>query len=355
MIRVIVCGTTFGRIYIQGIRDYGKEKFILVGILANGSERSRTLAEKYGVRLFSSIDEINPSEVDLACVVIRSGVVGGNGNSLALNLLSKGISVLQEQPVSYMEAAHCMRVAIKNHCFYMINSFYPYTERIQSIIYYCKNIQKQRKIDSIEISCSVHVLFSTIDILEQLAGTFSTWHFDAPIEPKYGHPLTILYGKISDIPILLKIQNQMDPLNEDNSTLFLHRINIEFDAGTLSLSDTDGILLWKPRRYVERSEDGSLDLYSEFQNYPTLEKLTDNIEITYLKEYTDLWPRSIFYALSEYITVIENRVAYLKYAQRQLELCKKWEWFSSSLSSAEIIDIQPPERILLHSIKEKSE
>lgn len=107
MIRVIVCGTTFGRIYIHGIQKYGQERFKLVGILASGSERSRKYSEQYGIKLFSSIDEINPLEVDLACVVIRSGIVGGSGADIALSLLNKGINVLQEQPVSYVEAANC--------------------------------------------------------------------------------------------------------------------------------------------------------------------------------------------------------------------------------------------------------
>ena len=355
MIRVIVCGTTFGRIYIHGIQKYGQERFKLVGILASGSERSRKYSEQYGIKLFSSIDEINPLEVDLACVVIRSGIVGGSGADIALSLLNKGINVLQEQPVSYVEAANCMKTAIKNHCFYMINSFYPYNERIKSLLGYCENLQKQSKINSIEISCSVHVLFSTIDILERLAGSFSTWEFDIPIAPKYGHPLTIMYGKMSDIPVLLKIQNQMDPLNEDNSTIFLHRISVEFNAGTLSLSDTDGIIMWKPQRYVERSRDGSLELYSQFQDYPALVRLTDNEEITYLEEYSNLWPYSIFNVLNEYVNVTENRAVYLKFAQKQLELCKKWEWFSNNLSDYEIIDVQPPERICLKLIKEKTE
>ena len=248
-----------------------------------------------------------------------------------------------------------MKTAIKNHCFYMINSFYPYNERIKSLLGYCENLQKQSKINSIEISCSVHVLFSTIDILERLAGSFSTWEFDIPIAPKYGHPLTIMYGKISDIPVLLKIQNQMDPLNEDNSTIFLHRISVEFNAGTLSLSDTDGIIMWKPQRYVERSRDGSLELYSQFQDYPALVRLTDNEEITYLEEYSNLWPYSIFNVLNAYVNVTENRAVYLKFAQKQLELCKKWEWFSNNLSDYEIIDVQPPERICLKLIKEKTE
>lgn len=50
-------------------------------------------------------------EVDLACVVIRSGIVGGSGADIALSLLNKGINVLQEQPVSYVEAANCMKTA----------------------------------------------------------------------------------------------------------------------------------------------------------------------------------------------------------------------------------------------------
>ena len=113
--------------------------------------------------------------------------------------------------------------------------------------------------------------------------------------------------------------------------------------------------MWKSQRYVERSRDGSLELYSQFQDYPALVRLTDNEEITYLEEYSNLWPYSIFNVLNEYVNVTENRAVYLKFAQKQLELCKKWEWFSNNLSDYEIIDVQPPERICLKLIKEKTE
>lgn len=113
--------------------------------------------------------------------------------------------------------------------------------------------------------------------------------------------------------------------------------------------------MWKSQRYVERSRDGSLELYSQFQDYPALVRLTDNEEITYLEEYSNLWPYNIFNVLNEYVNVTENRAVYLKFAQKQLELCKKWEWFSNNLSDYEIIDVQPPERICLQLIKEKTE
>ena len=90
-IRVIVCGTTFGKFYIEAIRQ-NPEIFELVAIFAKGSERSKQCATEYKVPLITEIENI-PHDIDLACVVLRSGALGGNGSMLAKSLLKMKISV----------------------------------------------------------------------------------------------------------------------------------------------------------------------------------------------------------------------------------------------------------------------
>ena len=96
-IKTIVCGSTFGQYYIDALKKYD-EFFEVIGLLARGSRRSVTLAEKNGIPLFTDIDKI-PENIVLACVVIRSEGVGGEGCEVAQRLMEKGIHIIQEQPI----------------------------------------------------------------------------------------------------------------------------------------------------------------------------------------------------------------------------------------------------------------
>ena len=85
-LRVIVCGSTFGQYYIRALQTVPDE-FEVVGLLANGSNRSKLCADFYHVPLYTQIEDI--PEVDIACVVIRSRAVGGSGTDIAEYFLNK--------------------------------------------------------------------------------------------------------------------------------------------------------------------------------------------------------------------------------------------------------------------------
>lgn len=64
-LRIIVCGVGFGQFYIRAI-DKIKCKYKLVGILSRGSEWSKQWTKKYGVILYTDIDEITwPDSIKL--------------------------------------------------------------------------------------------------------------------------------------------------------------------------------------------------------------------------------------------------------------------------------------------------
>ena len=123
-IRVLLCGVIFGQVYLKGVLN--NNDYQLCGILSTGSEYSRKIAAKYQVSLYTKIDEVSSDNFDLALVVIRSGIVGGEGNKVTQQLLNKGISVIQEQPVHSEEAIENYKIALKNNIFYKVNTFYPY-------------------------------------------------------------------------------------------------------------------------------------------------------------------------------------------------------------------------------------
>lgn len=62
--------------------------------------------------MYTSVDNLT-DDIGLACVVTRSGVLGGNGTELAKALLSRGINVIQEQPVHFKDVEECEKLARK--------------------------------------------------------------------------------------------------------------------------------------------------------------------------------------------------------------------------------------------------
>ena len=89
-LKVLVCGTNFGRVYLKGLERCG-DKFKIAGIFSHGSTQSKQEAEKYGVPLITDLNEVSKKDFDMACVVIRSTAVGGKGTEIAGALLEKGI------------------------------------------------------------------------------------------------------------------------------------------------------------------------------------------------------------------------------------------------------------------------
>ena len=85
----MVCGTRFGEHYLAALA-HPDSPLRLAGILARGSERSRLLAEKFGVPLWRSVEQIDDA-VTVACVAVRSRMVGGEGSALAEALDRKSV------------------------------------------------------------------------------------------------------------------------------------------------------------------------------------------------------------------------------------------------------------------------
>lgn len=77
-----------------------KDLVDVVGILGKGGQHSLECSTKYNIPLYTSVSEL-PSGIDLACVIVRAGVMGGEGIQLSKELLQKGISVLHGLKLSY--------------------------------------------------------------------------------------------------------------------------------------------------------------------------------------------------------------------------------------------------------------
>ncbi|MFJ2767104.1 Gfo/Idh/MocA family oxidoreductase [Streptomyces sp. NPDC087300] len=241
-LRVVVCGTRFGQVYLSALRRC-PERYRLVGIVAQGSARSVSLAEEYGVPLYASVDQL-PDGVDVACVVVSSGVGGGQGVELATRLMERGIHVLQEHPVHPSELADCLRTARRTGTQYQLNTFYPHLEPVRRFIAAARRLVARRPAVFVDAMCAVQVSFDLLDILSEVFDGVRPWSLTAPPDGA-GRPLSAVDATVAGVPLTLRVENRMEP-GDDSSSLLLHRVTVGTDAGNLTLVSTHGPVIWSP-------------------------------------------------------------------------------------------------------------
>ncbi|WIX26540.1 Gfo/Idh/MocA family oxidoreductase [Xanthomonas arboricola pv. corylina] len=103
--RVLIAGAKFGEMYLNAFLQ-DQPGLELAGLLATGSARAQQLAHAFGTPLYTAIEQL-PDDIDIACVVVRSTVVGGTGTALAEALLRRGMHVIQEHPCTRTTSPAC--------------------------------------------------------------------------------------------------------------------------------------------------------------------------------------------------------------------------------------------------------
>ena len=245
----VVCGTRFGEHYLAALA-HPDSPLRLAGILARGSERSRLLAEKFGVPLWRSVEQIDDA-VTVACVAVRSRMVGGEGSALAEALLRRGLRVVQEHPLHPGEAARLQSLASEQGTRYHINSFYPQLPAARRFIDYVQAWRKQQPLQIIEITTSLQLLYSALDVVGHALGTLRASHFmAAPAPTRSDWPMRQLHGEIDNIPVLINLQTTLDPSDPDHHSLVMHRISCGNTSGNLCLTGSFGPVVWSHAIYA---------------------------------------------------------------------------------------------------------
>lgn len=306
-LKVLVCGTNFGRVYLKGLERCGN-KFKIAGIFSHGSTQSKQEAEKYGVPLITDLNEVSKKDFDMACVVIRSTAVGGKGTEIAGVLLEKGIHVIQEHPVHYNDIVKLLKVAKENNCVYQVNSFYPNVKNVQEFIVKSNKLLKKSRPTYIDATCSTQALFPMISILGKALSGFHTWKLQTIDSVNSKFPFKVLSGEIRGIPAIVKIQNQLDPKDPDNNGFLLHRIVLGTTEGSLCLDNSNGLVIWNPQMYVPHAE-----------------------------VYKELWPEGIVCALNDFARAITDNSQKNIMAQQMLTISEIWKDLSEKIGSPQLI------------------
>ncbi|MBJ2146165.1 Gfo/Idh/MocA family oxidoreductase [Vibrio sp. IB15] len=350
--RVVVCGTLFGQVYLSAFKSQFPG-FELAGILARGSERSLTIAKEYGVPLYREVSEL-PQDIDIACVVVRSAIVGGAGSQLARALLEKGIHVLQEHPVYEKDVVECLKLARKNGCHYQINTHYPNVPAVRHFVEYLKKARETQQPCFIEATCGVQVICGLLDMLGQALGGVTPFEFHSNVDwsevrklkSELLPPYQVIHGVFAGVPLILKIQNQLDPGDPDNHFHIMHRITVGLPSGNLVLVNTHGPVLWNRAFHIPRTpeENGMRELLDkqqapEFYQPASCEFLYK--EMPSLEEIIDEhWSEAIRTALHSMVSNIESPTP--ASAQFLLGQASVWRSLMGCIGNPEVISAQEP-------------
>jgi thiazolinyl imide reductase len=329
-LRTIVCGSTFGQFYLEALKLLAQE-FEISGLLARGSARSQECAAYYGINLYTEVDRL-PPDLDCACVVLRSAVLGGQGTDLALQLLERGVHVIQEQPLHQKDVAACLRAANRKGVFFQIGDLYRHLPEIRRFIACAQVMLGRREALYIDAAFASQVSYPMVRILAEALPAIRPWRTVAGSHA--GGPFQVLTGKLGKIPAILRVHNEVDPGDPDNYLHLLHQMTLGCAGGSLALTDTHGPVVWRPRLHIPKR----FKVYGAFSDAASAHLLENTVTAlgtwtpaSYQEILTKQWPRAIardLAALREMILGNGNAPAQ---AQRELLCSAQWHELTAAL------------------------
>lgn len=324
--RAVVVGATFGAVYAEALAA-AHSPVELVGLVSNGSLASAMLADRLGVALYVGLD--NLPDVDVAFVVVRAGVVGGDGTHICEQLLGRGIHVMQEQPVHADEILSLLRVAKSNSTFYMVNDFYSRVASIHQFICAAQALGKISRIRYVHARSSIHVAYPLFTVLSHVVGPLTPARIMVPQRPESAES-SFVAGRIvlGDVVVDLLIQNELCANEPDNHARLMHTITVGSDAGELVLAHTHGSTRWHPRPRVEAAAR------------QIAEPVGVSFEPTMAEVRNQLWPNAVRLAAADFLEAV-NRSRSLM-SQRFVRAIRLWSDFTSAMGPATLIDPTPP-------------
>jgi thiazolinyl imide reductase len=350
-LRVLVCGTNFGRFYAEAVRR--RPGYTLAGILSRGSAASRDYAESLGVPFYADTDDL-PADIDAACVAVSSSISGGQGTDLARALMDRGIHVIQEHPVHLTELTGNLKHARSRGVQYRLSTHYPHVAPVRAFIEAARRLVARQRPLFVDAATPIHLMHPLVDILGQAMGTLRPWRFadPAPLPAEIGpQPFRSLHGVFAGVPLTLRVHHQLDPSDRDNHALHWHRIALGTEGGVLTLADTHGPVLWNPRLHIGRDADRRFVLDGPGTGRLGLgtTAVVGNTG-TFRTVFSDWWPEAIGSALDGLRDAVAQGGDALRAGQYELAVCRIWTDLAARLGPPEIVRPGPPEPLAVSDV-----
>lgn len=341
-LKVVVCGTAFGQVYLEGLRHL-EAKYELVGVHARGSARSEACAEHYGVPLLTDLDDV---DADVACVIVRGGLLGGAGSDMALRLMARGVHVLQEHPLHHDELAACLAQARKSGVIYQLNTFYADLPAVRRFLAAAHELTVERPPVCIDAMTGFQVAYALLDIIGAVLGRLRPYSFSAAPHDGTSRPFRSLDGRIGGVPVTIRIENRIDPADPDSRTRMLHRISVGTDSGDLTLVTSVGPIVWSARPGIpgQVRDAGAAPLFAGLPlsgGGASARVIGPATAPDQEQVFGSLWPRTAARALDRLHDAVLTRADPLRRGQYYLALCQMWQGIAAQLGPPELMTSQP--------------
>jgi len=251
--QILVCGTNYGRIYLDAIR-LGGPSYRLAGILGRGSLRSQQTAREYGVPLYCCVEDLN-MDLDLACAAM-----GASGSQSVLSLLARGIHILCEHPQKPSSLQPALTAAASRNLCFHINGHFAGLEAAAAFIHQCRRHSDTGLPSFFHVMATDRSLYAALDILARLLDSFAPFEFHVTSRLP---PFIIVQGLLGGVPITLHVQRGENgrPLPDASPAYLIdHRIAVGFPSGTLTLLSMNGPVIWNGN--VNRLADPAEPLFT---------------------------------------------------------------------------------------------
>ncbi|WP_425258863.1 Gfo/Idh/MocA family oxidoreductase [Rubrivivax sp. RP6-9] len=327
----VVFGATFGRLYVDALL-LDSTGYRLIGLGGQGGRRTLDLARHASVPWLAPGEPL-PADARLACVVVRSGLLGGRGSEIVERCLRAGIDVVQEHPVHQRELASHVRLARQHGARYYLNTFYDCLPAVVAFVRRARELQAEGGAMHLELWSSYQVAFAGVDLLSHL-GSVAALQLDAaaPAVPEVpaGHADGPLFRRLSGrlgsgMTVGMRVDMSLDPRDPDEHPHLLLRAELVCRAGTLMLADAHGPVLWLPRPRVPDGRHEAADPHRDRHAclFPAHEGGFD-------ETLRSLWPGAIASLLKQ-VRAEDGGMAWLVRAQRHLDVCGAWSQISGAL------------------------
>ncbi|MBT0774016.1 Gfo/Idh/MocA family oxidoreductase [Kineosporia sp. J2-2] len=344
--RVVVVGGGFGRVHARAVLAR-PDRYRLAGVAGRGGAASRELAQAHDVPYFDLSHGTQPAAraADVVCVAVGSAISGGPGTELAQAFLAHGVHVLQEHPLHADELLACARTARAHGVQHRVNLHYRNVPPVRAFIEAARRLTGRSGPVFVDAAAPVHVLHPLLDVLAAALGGVRPWAW----HDVTGHgPLRTVTGTLAGVPLTLRVQNQLDPLDRDNHALFWHQIRWGTTSGVLTLADTHGPVLWSPRWHAARDEHHRLVLEGPGAaglDRPSTATLPGTGPVTMARAMDEWWPQAVLVALDELTAAASAGADPLRQAQLDLTTTRIWSALTTRLGPPDPVTTGAPAMI----------
>lgn len=352
MLNAIVCGTTFGQVYMKALEKM--EGIKLCGILAQGSTRSVKCAERFGVPLYDSV-ELLPKNIDIAFVVIKSSVLGGKGTEIALELINKKINVMQEHPVHHKDIEKCYVKAKEKGVLYKVGNLYNFLESVKIFIEASKFLNENDCLEYVDVLSSSQGAYSLIGILNYCLPNFRGFEIEKN-DGKTKYPFSKIELFNYGVKVNIKLHNEVSDKDGNNHMHLLHRIIIFYESGRLELEDTFGSVVWRARMNIKDTVQPD----EKDMDRPMSLQLMGETSFSFRELIDSVFPKASMSEIYGFISDISKNKMNAINAHNEMLISKKWSEIMSEVGypknreyRSEYIDHSPALKTLRNKYESK--